>query len=386
MKVPLFNIKLTAADKRAVRETLDSGWITTGPRCAELERLLCETTGAKYAVALSSASAGLYLALRVLDIGPKDEVITTSFTFAATVGAIEQVGATAVFADIDPLTLNLEPQSVAKKITGKTKAILAVDIAGQPCDYHGLKALCNKHKLKLVTDAAHSLGASYRGKTVGSISDVTVFSFYSTKNITSGEGGALVTNNKRASERARRLSLHGLSTPTHTRNRSGAWRYDIVESGIKANLSDPAAALARSRLQRITPMQRKRAKLAALYTTRLAHLSHLIENPTVAENTAHAWHLYIIRIKPEAWRIDRDRLITELQKRGVGCGVHYIPVHQLTHFQTSKLVRGGTNRNLPETQKAAQSVITLPLYPELTHAEVEFVCERFTALAKKFAR
>ncbi|MBN4076167.1 DegT/DnrJ/EryC1/StrS family aminotransferase [Gemmatimonas aurantiaca] len=386
MKVPFFKLTLSAADKRAVRKTLDSGWLTTGPRCAELEQLLCNTTGAKYAVALSSASAGLLVALRVCDIGQGDEVVTTSFTFAATVAAIEQVGATAVLADINPISLNICPQSAAKKVTKRTKAILAVDIAGKPCDYQALKTLSRNHSLKLITDAAHSLGAVYRGKPIGSISDVTVFSFYSTKNITCGEGGALVTNSKRFATRARRLSSHGLSSSTQLRNKTGGWEYDIVEYGMKANLSDTSAALAHSRLLRIELFQRQRQALASFYNKSLRHLAHLIDLPRENEHSVHAWHLYIFKLKPEAWRISRERFIVELQKRGVGCGVHYIPVHQLTHFKNSKLVRGASNRNLPATAKISQSVVTLPLYPELKRSEAAFVCRQIGLIAKKHAR
>lgn len=384
MKVPLFNLKLNAADKRAVRETLDSGWITTGPRCRELENLLSKTTNTKYAVALSSASAGLILALRAHDIGAGDEVITTSFTFAATVAAIEQVGATVVFADIDPATLNVDPHEISSRISRKTKAILVVDIAGLPCDYKALRTLCRKHKLKLISDSAHSLGARYRNSPIGSLADATVFSFYSTKNITAGEGGALVTNNKRIAERVRRLSLHGLSSPTHVRNKTGAWKYDIIESGIKANLADPLAALAVSRLQRIESLLNKRKSLAEFYSRKLKRFTDYLELPADDEHSNHAWHLYIIKLKKRAWRISRDRFVVELQKRGVGCGVHYIPVHQLTHFNNSKLVRGATDQNLPQTAKAAQSVVTLPLYPELKRAEIEYICRQIEMIARKY--
>ncbi len=382
MKVPFFKLTIDRADKSEITKTLDSGWVTTGPRCAELEALVRDHVCVGHPVALSSATAGLHLALVALDIGPGDEVITTSFTFSATVAAILYVGATPILADIDPETLNLDPKCISEKITGKTKAVISVDIAGLPCDYRKLNALCRKRKLKLICDAAHSLGAEAFGKAVGSFGDVTVFSFYSTKTITTAEGGLALCRSQKTADRIRRLSLHGMDRTTYARGRKSDWRYEVSELGFKYNLSDLSAALGVARMKRLDSLLASRAQAAGRYDHALQPLADFIDLPAKPYQLLQAWHLYIIRLKTDRWRISRDKFISELKRLGVGTGVHYIPVHHLSAFARILQVKPGS---LPHTERAFSQVVSLPLYPELRAADVKLVARAVSDVARRSA-
>jgi dTDP-4-amino-4,6-dideoxygalactose transaminase len=388
MKVPFFCLQSNAADIAAVKKTLASGWLTTGERAADLEALIKERCGARHAVAVSSATAGLQLALAALDIGPGDEVITTAFTFTATCSAIVQSGAKPVIADIDPVTLNLDPLCVAKKITRRTKAIIAVDIAGLPCDYRALLALCRKRKLKLICDAAHSFGALISVKPnssmpVGSIGDINVFSFYSTKNLTTAEGGMALTQNKRIAERLRRLSLHGISRSALQRNRAADWRYDVTEIGFKANLSDLNAALGVSRVKRLDSLLASRARVAKWYFRELGQFADYVELPPLPDDRHQAWHLYIIKLNLDRWRIGRDRFIKEFTRLGIGCGVHYIPLHYFSAYAKILAIPSG---ELYHTEKSYSRVVSLPLYPELRLREIKIVGEALGALVRRYGK
>ncbi|MCH7878811.1 MAG: DegT/DnrJ/EryC1/StrS aminotransferase family protein [candidate division Zixibacteria bacterium] len=382
MKVPFFKLTIDRADRREITKTLDSGWLTTGPRCAELETLVHNQAGAGHPVALSSATAGLHLALLALDVGPGDEVITTGFTFSATVAAILYVGATPVLADIDPETLNLDPECVRQKITGKTKAVISVDIAGLPCDYRALGALCRKHKLKLICDAAHSLGAEAQGKTVGNFGDVTVFSFYSTKTVTTAEGGLALCRSRKTADRIRRLSLHGMDRTTFSRDKKSDWRYDVTELGFKYNLSDLSAALGVARMKRLDSLLSSRAQAAGRYDLALEPLADLIDLPPRPYQFFQAWHLYIIKLKTKRWRISRDTFISEMKRQGIGTGVHYIPVYHLSAFARILKVKPGS---LPHTERAFSHVVSLPLYPELKAADIKIVASAVSEVARRFA-
>ncbi len=388
MKVPFFRLQSSAADIASVKKTLAGGWLTTGERAAELETLVKERCGTKHAVAVSSATAGLQLALAALDIGAGDEVITTAFTFTATCAAIVQCGAKPVIADIDPVTLNLDPHCVAGKINKRTRAIIAVDIAGLPCDYRALLALCRKHKLKLICDAAHSFGAatrvsSKRTVAIGVIGAVNVFSFYSTKNLTTAEGGMVLTQNKNIAERVRRLSLHGITKSALQRNRAADWRYDISEIGFKANLSDLNAALGVSRIQRFDSLLASRHRIAKWYLDELRRFEEYIELPPQFENTNQAWHLYIVKLNLKRWKIGRDRFIKELTKLGIGCGVHYIPLHYFSAYKDILKIQAG---ELYHTEKSYARVVSLPLYPELKRSEVMGVCDAIKELVQRYGK
>jgi len=383
LKIPFFRLAFSKEEKKEVREVLESGWVTSGPKVRLLEKQVLKITGARYAAALASGTAGLHLALESLGVGSGDEVITTPFTMAATVEAIMYAGAKPVLADIDPVSLNIDPARIEKKISKKTKAIIAVDMAGCACDYQSLKRLARKHRLYLITDAAHSFGGAYNGRPVGSMADATVFSFYSTKNITTGEGGMVVTDRKKLIDRAKHLALHGMTSSGWKRYRGGSWRYDITDLGYKYNLSDLSAALGVGQMKRFETLQKKRRQLARRYFDRLSDLAEYIELPYYRDFDEHAWHLFIIKMQLRKWRVGRDRLIDELEKAGIGCGVHFIPVYRLSYFK-KKL--GYKFSDFPESENAFKRVISLPFYPDLTHREVDYVCDKIIALSKKYSR
>lgn len=383
MKVPFFKLTISPAEKRQVKAVLDSGWLTSGEKCAELEKRLSEFTGAPYAVGVSSATDGLRLALKALDIGSGDEVITTGYTFAATISSIISVGARPILVDIERETFNMNPELVAKHISKKTKAIMTVDLAGLPCHYDRLRTLCRRRGLKLICDAAHSLGASHHGKPVGQLGDLTILSFYSTKNLTTGEGGMVLTANKKLSERVRCLSRHGISVSTYSRQQSQSWKYDLSEIGDKANLSELSAALGVARIKRLPALLSARKRAANRYKRALRPYEDYLEIPTDYPQIDRAWHLYIVQLNLSSLRIGRDRFIKELQARGVGCGVHYIPAHRLRAFREKLAL---TKADFPQSESAYQRVVTLPLYPELTANDIKIVSSAIGEIIEKFSR
>lgn len=381
MKVPFFKLKLSSVEERSVMKALRSGWVTTGPAVRKFEDRVKEISGAKYAVAVSSCTAGLHLALDALNIGPDDEVITTPFTMAATIEAILYCGATPIFADIDPFTLNIDPDQIESKISSRTRAIIPVDIAGLPCDYDRLKRLAQKHNLFIIEDAAHSLGGEFKGNPVGSLADITAFSFYSTKNITTGEGGMVVTNQKKTADKIRRLSLHGMTSSGWKRYSGGGWKYDITDLGYKYNLSDLAAGLGLGQLQRFTIFQKKRQRIAERYFAELQDLSEYIELPSIEKKSRHAWHLFIIKIISEKWEIGRDKIIDELEFRGIGCGVHFIPIYHFSYFKKELRLQPS---DFPNSERAFRRVISLPFYFDLSIGQVNHVCRVVHDLVKKY--
>jgi dTDP-4-amino-4,6-dideoxygalactose transaminase len=383
LKVPFFRLRLTSVEEQEVAKVLKSGWITTGPAAQKFEEKVKNLSGAKHAVAVSSGTAGLHLALTALGIGRGDEVITTPYTMVATIEAILYTGAKPVFVDIDPETLNINPALIEKKITFRTKAILPVDIAGYPCDYDAIMKISRKHKLPIITDAAHSLGAVFQGKPIGSISDLTVFSFYSTKNITTGEGGMVVTNSHRLADKVRHLSLHGMTSSGWKRYSGGGWRYDITELGFKYNLPDLSAALGLGQVRRFPDLQQRRMEIALQYILGLKDHLDYFELPYFGRESSHAWHLFIIKLNPKRWKIGRDRLIEELEKEGIGCGVHFIPIYKFTHFQKTLRLNQSA---FPQTENEFTRVISLPFYPDLKDREIRYVCHVLAQVAKKFGR
>jgi len=383
LKVPFFRLKLGPAEKKAVSDVINSGWVTTGPRVRKFEQNICKLTGANYAVAVSSGTAGLFLALKSLSIGEGDEVITTSFTMVATVEAIIHAGATPVLADIDPVTLNIDYHSVRSKITKRTKAIMTVDMAGWPCEYRALKKLARENRLFLIDDAAHALGSSYKNKPVGSIADLSVFSFYPTKNITSGEGGMVVSNSKRVIDKIRHLSLHAMSSSGWKRYAGGSWKYDVTALVYKFNMSDLSAGLALGQLKRFGSLQNKRIMLARRYKKNLGTLSDYIELPFEDKMSSHAWHLFIIRLNLSKLKITRDRFIAEMERHNIGCGVHFIPIYKFSYYKKSFKFKV---KDFPNCEKSFKRVISLPFYPDLTKTELEFVCKIIRRLIENYRK
>ncbi|HLG93233.1 MAG TPA: DegT/DnrJ/EryC1/StrS family aminotransferase, partial [candidate division Zixibacteria bacterium] len=306
--------------------------------------------------------------------------ITTPYTFVASVETILYCGAQAVLVDIDPETLNIDPARVAKKIDRKTKAVVSVDIAGLPCEYEVLGPLTKKRKLFLLADAAHSLGASYKGVKVGRLADATAFSFYSTKNLTTGEGGMLVTENQKLYEKAAILALHGMSKDAWKRYTSeGSWFYEIVAAGFKYNLSDLQASIGLAQLGKFPQLQQRRRHLAGLYDRYLSPYLDMLELPPRNGHSEHAWHMYLIRLKSKGLKIGRDELLRQLSARGIGTSVHFIPVH-LHPFYRKFL--GHKPADFPNALATYKRIFTPPFYPAMSDNDVEYICTTIGEILK----
>jgi dTDP-4-amino-4,6-dideoxygalactose transaminase len=365
-----------------VVETLRSPWITTGPRAKHFEEEFAQLVGAPSALALNSCTAGLHLALRGLDIGPGDEVITTPLTFTATVNVIEHVGARPVLADVMPDTLNIDPERVAAAITPRTRAIVVVHYAGHPVDLDPIEEIAREHGIVVVEDAAHALPACYKGRTIGGGTNPVAFSFYATKNLTTAEGGIL-TGAPDFIEEARILSLHGMSRDAWKRYaKGGTWKYDVVVPGFKYNMPDIQAAIGIRQLEKLARFQHRRREVVDLYTQAFAELDAL-EVPVERADVRHAWHLYVLRIRPELLRIDRDRFINELDARNIGTSVHFIPVH-LHQFYRRKY--SYVPNSFPVSFSNYERMVSLPIHPGLSDEDVTDVIEAVRDVVETYRR
>jgi len=349
-----------------VVQTLRSGWLTTGPKTREFEMCFAAYFGSQSALALNSCTAGLHTALVALGIGPGDEVITTCLTFAASVNVIEHVGARPILVDVQPDTLNIDPAGVERAITPRTKAILPVHFAGHPVDLDAILALAEHRKLPVLEDAAHAVGAKYRDRWIGSGASLAAFSFYATKNMTTGEGGMLVGDEELIA-RSRIISLHGMSHEAWRRyERGGSWQYDVVLPGFKYNMTDIAAALGLCQLRRLAEFQRRRREIADAYTRAFSELDE-IETPSTRPDVVHAWHLYVIRLRPGRLTIGRDQFINELTDRNIGTSVHFIPIH-LHPFYRNKY--GYNENDFPVAYDSYTRMLSLPLNPSMNDEDV----------------
>jgi dTDP-4-amino-4,6-dideoxygalactose transaminase len=370
-------------EKQLVLETLDSGWITTGPRAHELGRRIAALAGARHGLAVNSCTGALHLALAGLGVGPGDEVVTSPYTFAASVNVIEHVGARPVLADIEPETLCLDPRAIERALTPRTRAILTVDYGGQPCDYDAVLAIARARGLPVVDDAAHALGASWRGRPVGSLATATAFSFYAIKNLTTGEGGAVVSDDEGLMDRMAMLSLHGMDRDAWKRYTSaGSWFYEVTAPGFKYNLSDILAAVGLGQLERFAEFQRRRAELAAGYAERLADLPE-VRLPRARPGAVHAWHLFPIALALERLACDRARFIEELRAENIGTTVNFIPIHFHPHFRDTL---GYATGSFPVAEDAYRRAITLPLFPRMSDRDLDDVCAAVRKVAAHYRR
>jgi dTDP-4-amino-4,6-dideoxygalactose transaminase len=358
-----------------VVDTLKSGWVTTGPKAKRFEADFTAFLGdpGLHSIAVNSATAGLHLALEALGIGPGDEVITTTHTFTATAEVVRYLGADVKLVDIDPATLNIDPAAVEAAITPRTKLIMPVHYAGLAADMPAILAISRRHGLKVVEDAAHALPTTCGGQLVGTLgSDATVFSFYANKTITTGEGGMLVTRDEKLAQRARVMRLHGMNRDAFDRftAKVPSWYYEVVAPGFKYNLTDIAAALGIHQLKRAQAFQQQRVQLAALYDEGLAGLP-LITAPRAPAGDTHAWHLYVVRLADGAG-IERDRFIERLYGAGIGCSVHYIPLHLHPYWRDRY---GLSAAQFPHSQHAFERMVSLPLYTRMGPADVQRVVQ-----------
>ena len=360
----------------AVSEVLASKWISTGVRVREFERAFAEYLGVKHAIAVSSCTAALHLSLVVTGVGKGDEVITTPYTFTATAEAIRYVGAKPVFVDIDAHTLNIDIANIEQAITPRTKAIMPVHIAGLPCNMDALRDICRNHNLILIDDAAHAIPTEYKGQYIGTLGDLSAFSFYANKNITTAEGGMITTNSAALAEPLRKMRLHGIDKDAWARqSQRSIWRYDIAMEGYKYNMTDIQAAMGLCQLLKLNKQQECRRNFAQIYQTELAKFAE-IKTPAAPDNPSeHAWHLYIIQLHTG----NRDEFVESLRDANIECSVHYIPLHLFQFYQEQYGYRVG---DFPCAEAAYERVVSLPLHPGLTEMDVHLVIDTIRSLMK----
>lgn len=381
--LPFHRALIEEEEINAVLGVLQSGWLTTGPRVQEFEAAFARYIGATHALAVNSCTAALHLALAAIGIEEGDEVILPTMTFAASGEVVLYFKARPALVDCLNGSFHMDPEQVERAITCRTRAILPVHYAGYPCDMDRILDIAHRHGLKVIEDAAHALPASYQGRPVGTLGDITCFSFYATKTLTTGEGGMATTENAEYAERMRVLSLHGISRDAWKRyTAEGSWRYDVLEPGYKYNFTDLQAALGLAQLAKCDLMSANRAAIANRYNQALARLE-AFETPTAPLDVEHAWHLYVLLVNTSALRIGRDRVIEELKRRGIGTSVHFIPLHLHSLYRNQL---GYVTGQFPNAEARFARAISLPIYPGMQQADIDRVIEALHDIAREFRR
>jgi UDP-4-amino-4,6-dideoxy-N-acetyl-beta-L-altrosamine transaminase len=368
--LPYSHQVIDEADIEAVVKVLQSDWLTTGPVVDAYERAFAEAVGARHAVAMSSGTAALHAAAFAAGLGPGDEAITTPMTFAATANCALYCGARPIFADVQPDTCNLDPAALAEKVTSRTKAILAVDYAGQPADLDEIHALAARHGLVVIEDAAHALGATYRDRCIGTVSPLTVFSTHPVKSITTGEGGVIVTQDAALAEQLRAFRNHGIAADARVRAERVDWFYEMNILGYNYRIPDVLCALGLSQLKKRETWLARRRAIAGRYTAAFQSLPE-VQPPVIRPDRESAWHLYVIRLNLERLKVDRARIFTALRAEGIGVNVHYIPVYWHPYYRA--LGRGYSKGLCPVAEALYERLLTLPLWAGMTDKDVEDV-------------
>ena len=366
-----------------VVDTLRSGWLSMGPKTIQFEQEFKEYIGTPNSVSVNSWTAGGHLILEALGLKEGDEVIVPTMTFPATAEIVCYFKAKPVIVDVDSVTLNITPEAILKAITPKTKAIIPVHYAGQPCDMDEILEIAKAKNLHVIEDAAHALPSTYKGKKIGTVSPITCFSFYATKTLAAGEGGMICTSDELLAERTKIMRLHGINRDAWKRyTEEGSWYYEVVAPGFKYNLTDIQASLALIQLRKVELMWKARADLAEVYTEQLKD-NDLIELPTIKSDRTTSWHLYPIRLKLDGLKINRSDFILELKKIGIGVSVHFMPVHKHKYYQETFDLN---SNDYPVSEDAFQKLISLPIYPNLGKSSVETVVDGINTLTKKYRR
>jgi perosamine synthetase len=368
-------------DIRAVVTVLRSKWLTTGPSVEGFEEAVAEFVGARHAVAVANGTAALHAALYALDVGPGDEVIVPPMTFVATVNAVLFMGGTPVFADVSPDTLLLDPAQVEAKLTANTKAVIAVDYAGQPCDYDALRHICERHGIALVADACHALGAQYKRRRVGTLADLTAFSFHPVKHITTGEGGMIVTNREDLATCMRRFRNHGITTDHRQRAAQRTWQYEMETLGYNYRLTDLQCALGIRQLQKLPRWLTRRQEIAELYDESFVRVAGVKPLRCLA-NRSHAYHLYVVQLDDSALEAGRATIFSALQAEGIGVNVHYMPVHLHPYYQQRFGYRRG---EYPVAEEAYTRLLSLPLFPGMSNHDVADVVRAVHKVVTSYA-
>jgi dTDP-4-amino-4,6-dideoxygalactose transaminase len=367
----------------AVVEVLKSGWLTTGSKVREFEKQFCRFVGSRHAVAVNSATAALHLALKAIGLRERDEVIVPTMTFAATAEVVLYLGAKPVLVDCEPDTLNMDPDRLGAAITPRTRAIIPVHFAGQPCDMKKILRLAQAHELKVIEDAAHALPASDCSRMIGSIGDITCFSFYATKTITTGEGGMATTDNPDWADKMRMLSLHGISHDAWNRyGAEGSWHYEILSLGYKYNLTDIAASIGLQQIKKCHALAAARRRIAAAYNAGFGDLAE-IRTPVCRPGLQHAWHLYVIQLELERLTLDRREFIDALREKNIGTSVHFTPLHLHPFYRRNF---GYRPEDFANASKAYERIISLPIYPRMTAADVDDVIDAVRATVERYRR
>ena len=369
-----------------VADSLRSGWLTTGPKTKRFEDEFAAYLGVEHAVAVNSGTAGLHLALEALGVGPGDQVITTTYTFTATAEVVRYLGADPILVDIDPDTLNLDPEQVERALdqNPRVKALLPVHVAGQACDMDPLMSLADKHGAAVVEDAAHALPSTYRGRKVGNLGRATMFSFYATKTLTTGEGGMVTTNDPDLARRMKVMRLHGISADVWDRYTSDKpkWFYEVIAPGFKYNMPDLMAAIGLHQLKKADRFLARRTAMAEKYHQALEGLPLRRPRPARPDDV-HAWHLYVILLELEKLDIDRDAFIQELSARGIGTGVHFIPLHRHPYWRDRYKL---SPRDFPQAEYCYHRAVSLPIYTRMTDADLDRAAEAVRAVLEIHGR
>lgn len=360
---------IDSADIRAVSRAMKSDWLTTGPMVGKFEKAFCSFTGSVHAVAVNSGTAALHCAMFAIGTKPGDEVIVPAITFAATANCVAYTGATPIFADVNESDLLINPDSVRRLISPRTKAVIAVDFAGQPCDYRSLRAITREHNLSLVSDACHSLGASYDGMRCGILADISAFSFHAVKVITTCEGGMVATDNAEFADRVRIFRNHGISSDFRKREASGTWKYEMVALGHNYRISDIQCALGINQLKRLASLTERRRRIARKYDAAFADMQWL-EPLETDKNRTHARHIYVVKLNLDRIKVKRKEIFAALRAEGIGVNVHYIPVHMHPYYTDRYRTHAGL---CPVAESTYERILTLPLFPAMTDRDTEDV-------------
>ncbi|MGF9976248.1 UDP-4-amino-4,6-dideoxy-N-acetyl-beta-L-altrosamine transaminase [Viridibacillus arvi] len=370
---------LDDADIKAVINVLKGDYLTTGPMISQFEERIAEYVGTKYAVAFTNGTAALHGACFAAGIGEEDEVITSPITFAASANCILYQGGKVVFADIDQQTYNIDPLEIEKKITPNTKAIIPVHFTGQPAQLDAIHRLANEHNLVVIEDAAHALGATYKGKKVGALSDMTMFSFHPVKHITTGEGGIITTNSKEYYEKLTQFRTHGITrNPVLLTENHGPWYYDMQFLGYNYRMTDIQAALGCSQLDKLDSFVQRRKEIVAAYNEAFSNLLE-VQTPYQQRDTDSSWHLYILKLNLDTLSVSRKKVFEELHKLNIGVNVHYIPVHTLSYYQELGYKRG----SLPKSEQLYEEIISLPLFPLMQEQDIKDVIDAVQYVIRK---
>ena len=377
--IPYGKHSISEKDIEAVVEVLRSDWLTTGPNVPKFEQAVADYCGARHGIAVSSGTAALHAAMHALGLKEGDEVIVPSITFAATANCVVYVGATPVFADVDPATLLIDVEDVSRKITPRTKAILSVDFAGQTCAYDQLMDLAARHDLALVSDGCHALGAEYQGRKVGSLAAMTAFSFHPVKHITTGEGGMVTTDDSALAERMRRFRNHGIDADFRQREKEGSWHYEMIDLGFNYRITDIQCALGLSQLEQLEGFLERRRRIARHYDQAFAGLPNLTPLEVKGE-VQHAYHLYIVKIDFEALGVTRKQVFQQLREQGIGVNVHYMPVYLHPYYRENYKTAPGM---CPAAEAAYEQIISLPIHYGMSDEDMRKVIAEMTAIIYK---